>query len=1214
MSLVITYLTLIFSEIMTLKGNLSLSSMEFNYGNKLVSPVNIIVTEDFERRTQNIREYSELLDKAVAYCEKSLDINTDLHVVEEELRVFKKEVLLDPYADIHIYEIDPEELMSYLSSQQAYFDDIQPAQLNKFLYYTFLNLDNFLLQMIISMDIIWFMQPRDFNRVSSIKITPFFNNLEDMNHVHAESLVFIIQILYVDSVVRKRESLNISFKRCKNIVPIGNTQSLTRKIHLQEESIELIKKVNYSLHKTYLDINLDKKDNNRTKNPRVAIKIASVVGKLKLMAKKKIMARRLKEKLERLKQQDEEANKNKLKKSVEQTRKEQIERFRRAFIKQGKDIEEIRNFEAGERMGGSMAAGHKDFNRQMTNKDVTSSQAANIATRTFLNAFGRAELMRTSKNISKKLTDFFESGILEGKEELEADLDEDENVLKNVEDIQRMHDTIDQSSTLSKLFFQDRIEYSKRDLQITDDSKKYAKVKGKIIQKKEESNKSIYDTSFFEFRKNMQSLLRVDSVAHRALKETRDLRFMGFNKAREIIIKKLGEDFMLPEEVNECIKDIQASINEVYFRIYPTIFRYKKIGRLKEEEMLEVTNTSSKLEDVSWEFRKELLDKKFKTKIMNFQGKHNIIFEKIFEILSTNTSIVSSIILMNDELARSSKIMRIFFSYFGGFNLEYRHNIGVTLLEKTASSYLDYFFEIYIPKLKKSYETDLEEWYQFVRKSRFDHPQVHLFLNSVRWTLDNLEMKKYALQAIEKMSRVYVNSKVSYGGNELQRMQMDKKRIEAGFSSRYLLGLKVLENLCDALHWTEVTTYVDENKYLKEFLDEIMSVCINYIVRKNFDQRNRALFMIHIVINGVILPQCARICRSLLFEKDLSQKFMYLTKDWLDPPYEISHLETQTRTLALYYEMMDVFNSILPSILITMFDSDSTSQIDLLIEGSTSSYDKYKAKATMTQINWIQCSPYLDKMSLIPINDFDYLYKLLKRTNKQIKLKGWPSQQFANTQTLFKLLIDEIVMESEEIDSIITNLLKISLKDNADILILISTGINSLYNEANSQIFKKEFSYFLMINSNFIERYNDTIEKLAYQISENIHDEFEDDDLKDSPLLVNEKRKPCTFLLDSINFSNDFDDLINRFLDNIAIYFLWKKFDKSTFEINFAHLVAKVTNNNQYLKNSLESLRVYNSICKCLKKDSIFISDFMFNSNQDLEFVDTIYLKQFFVK
>ena len=145
---------------------------------------------------------------------------------------------------------------------------------------------------------------------------------------------------------------------------------------------------------------------------------------------------------------------------------------------------------------------------------------------------------------------------------------------------------------------------------------------------------------------------------------------------------------------------------------------------------------------------------------MNFEGKKNIIFEQIFEILNTNVDIVATIILNHDDLVTCAKVMKLFYTYFGGFNPEYFELIGSKIMDKCLDNFLDYFYNDYVEKSRDSYMGGWEKWYRFIRKSRFDHPKIHQFINGMRWTLDVPEIRRYALEFLVKMSRVYINSRI----------------------------------------------------------------------------------------------------------------------------------------------------------------------------------------------------------------------------------------------------------------------------------------------------------------------------------------------------------------------------------------------------------------------------------------------------------------------
>ena len=200
------------------------------------------------------------------------------------------------------------------------------------------------------------------------------------------------------------------------------------------------------------------------------------------------------------------------------------------------------------------------------------------------------------------------------------------------------------------------------------------------------------------------------------------------------------------------------NMKEIYFRILPCIYKYKNVAMEKEEKLLQKERV--KTEDATWNFKKKVLEENYQTKIMNFEGKKNILFEQIFEILNNNVDIVAAIILKNDDLITSAKIMKMFYCYFGGFNQEYFQLIGMRVMEHCIGDFFNYFYNDYIEKSRDSYAGGWEKWYRFIRKSRYDHPNTHKFINCMRWTLDVPEIRRYAFESLIKMSRIYINSKI----------------------------------------------------------------------------------------------------------------------------------------------------------------------------------------------------------------------------------------------------------------------------------------------------------------------------------------------------------------------------------------------------------------------------------------------------------------------
>lgn len=142
-------------------------------------------------------------------------------------------------------------------------------------------------------------------------------------------------------------------------------------------------------------------------------------------------------------------------------------------------------------------------------------------------------------------------------------------------------------------------------------------------------------------------------------------------------------------------------LKDIYFRTLPCIYRYKTIASDREEKIMHKDRI--KQEEISWSFKKQVLDENYKTNIMNFDGKHNAIFEQIFEILNTNYEIASSILLNNHDLINYNNTIKMFKQYFGGLNPEYPILLGSRIMDSTLSDFLGYFFNTFVDRAKDSY-------------------------------------------------------------------------------------------------------------------------------------------------------------------------------------------------------------------------------------------------------------------------------------------------------------------------------------------------------------------------------------------------------------------------------------------------------------------------------------------------------------------------------
>ena len=301
--------------------------------------------------------------------------------------------------------------------------------------------------------------------------------------------------------------------------------------------------------------------------------------------------------------------------------------------------------------------------------------------------------------------------------------------------------------------------------------------------------------------------------------------------------------------------------------------------------------------------------------------------------------------------------------------------------------------------------------------------------------------------------------------------------------------------------------------------------------------------------------------------------------------------------------------------------------MDGLIEGILDSFAIYRGKdsnsrdTTDVTAYKNQVSPFMEKVNLIPVQDFINIFSILKDLSKHKIVITEMQTTYPNTLSLFLVLVDEIVEEEKEIDQVLGQLLKLTLDNRTTILILITTGISSLYNSETFHLFEGEFIYFMQLKSTYLERYCEGLEKIAFHVIRGLEqtkvgkktseiqktkNQFQD---LNQPLMVSGSRKNYDFFGKTVKLNQDLDDVITRLLDNMASYFIWKKTELSTFESQYSDLVSKTELNNHYLKTSLDTLKKYSDMGRCVSKDHNLLEGLMLQLNQNLEFVETVYLK-----
>lgn len=140
-SLLVSYVTLTFSE------TLNYFNKSGNFHQKVVGfkPSDVIITDDFAERNSNLIDNQQMIDLIIDYCEDNLDYTNEANSIELRLEQFKKDILLDENCSVLIYELEVEEVLSFLSNQSMKLEETPKEILNIFLKNVYLVLNNFLI-------------------------------------------------------------------------------------------------------------------------------------------------------------------------------------------------------------------------------------------------------------------------------------------------------------------------------------------------------------------------------------------------------------------------------------------------------------------------------------------------------------------------------------------------------------------------------------------------------------------------------------------------------------------------------------------------------------------------------------------------------------------------------------------------------------------------------------------------------------------------------------------------------------------------------------------------------------------------------------------------------------------------------------------------------------------------------------------------------------
>jgi hypothetical protein len=111
-----------------------------------------------------------------------------------------------------IYELEVEEIISFFNNQSSKLDETPKETVDMFLKNLNLVLNNFIIQIMLNIDMLWELNEIGAEKIYSIKITPFYDPDHQLTNISNESIVLFIQINFLEYV--NNIHCGFKFKRC----------------------------------------------------------------------------------------------------------------------------------------------------------------------------------------------------------------------------------------------------------------------------------------------------------------------------------------------------------------------------------------------------------------------------------------------------------------------------------------------------------------------------------------------------------------------------------------------------------------------------------------------------------------------------------------------------------------------------------------------------------------------------------------------------------------------------------------------------------------------------------------------------------------------------------------------------------------------------------------------------------------------------------------
>lgn len=725
---------------------------------------------------------------------------------------------------------------------------------------------------------------------------------------------------------------------------------------------------------------------------------------------------------------------------------------------------------------------------------------------------------------------------------------------------------------------------------------------------------SRFEEYFNNFREIVKDKIDLEDLFVRASARITETNASTKFSVRNILSEVYKTIYLPPEDLEEISSRMLKHYREVFFSLYPGIFRAKYIGKIKEDER--VQNVDNKPDSSMWEFKLNSLKNFYKVQVVHLEGKLNMVLESVFEILHSNYWTVLGMLKQFNRLDDSAFILSFAKNYLGARNKDYFNTIVERLLEKHIPRFIDTFFSSYMTLSLGFFGMSWGSWHQNLRKLGTDTPEFHLFLNAFRLGLHTPEVRTYCSRMVEALGKIFINLKTEGSGasvlNPLNK-QRERVRQRCALSQRVLLSTDALKSVMIALDFRDLANCVGVNSKLVRFFEILITNGRAYLQSKNMDSNNIFLLLLFLQIYGIIIPYCLRVCRTCVSDFELHYHYHFMNQTLIDAPFEVAHLESSRQSMAMYMFLLDYLNSIMPSILYHMVSQSGSDLIDRIMSSYGQHIDSL-AEVFDVENKTPMPSPFLDRIELIEVTEFMKFTQILRGFHLTPESPG--RSLFPTTFDFLELYLEALKSSTmaQQLDRKIKEFLLDNLERDTRVLVMVSANLCSLFNEKQLSEVAPDFYRFFDPKSFQVDRYAHTLEKVTYFVVQSSlsNASASDEPLNSTPLLISPKRRLWQFLHDRLHLDADNKSIQERLLDNCTLILLFEMMDQDQFEQNFSQEIDQFVGNLAFLKGKIDRILKFRKIGEVMASDLVWLEYERNKLVKQLNFAEGYYLRSFF--